>query len=494
MAPRTNNIVIIGSDLIGTSTAYYLSQSPNLDEDTNVILVEEDEVGGNSQKCGSGLIGGGGGGDVGSVDGTSTSLPDLTEFSLKLHSKLARAYDGILKWGYSPIEVHRAEFDHPASSSSFSSSPQGFATKSSSPSSPISTHFPALRSVHASSSAPSLPSTSTASSAVIDPVLLTRHLCSIFLSHPRCSLLIAEATSLTFAEEPRHGSSSSSPSSGATGEKRRVSGVNVVQKINGVEEIVHVAADSVLISTGSKLLSTSKTLLGGEAVHRLRLDERIAEERRECVVMKPREKIDPLALRVKVGQGERVGGKDSGLQNGSDFGGTLPGNPDVEIVIRDDGRVHICRTVPGTMSSGSSRSPSIRPRVSVNGHNRESDAGTDGKDIDGHTNHQPEPQQDLLTIVESITPHLKLSIGTLLISHTRHQVPFLTINAISSAEPGDPDAQAALAGPVDGFQGVWMGLSHRSDPTLGPGIGSILAEQILGVKSTTDINLDEFRP
>ncbi|WVF67195.1 hypothetical protein IAT40_001943 [Kwoniella sp. CBS 6097] len=469
MSHTTKNIVIIGTDLVGTSTAYYLSQSSDLDEKRNVILVEEGEVGGGSQRYGSGLIGE----TQGSVEHENGSLQELTEFSLRLHSKLARKYDGLLKWGYSPIDVQRAEAGSAESRYPTSGPNSDLDPTSTTINDPISTPFAALRLASPLSSLTAtsdISSTSIARSAVIDPVLLTKYLCSIFLGHPRCSLLIARATSLTFEDQPvaANGSSSSDVSS----ETRRVSGVNVVQKINGVEEIVHVAASSVVISTGSKLLSTSRSFLGEDAVQRLRLDERVGEETRESIVLKPREKINPLAMKVNVGS---------------------ESDKELAVVVRDDGRVHIGRFIPSIHQKQSENSATTKPHTdgnaSGNGH---SEGNMHADELD-----------DLLPIVEGLSPHFKSSRGTLLISRNKHKVPFLSPKSTSSTGgrqdgSGTPESgrssAAALVGAFDGFEGVWIALNHRSDPTLGPGIGYVLAERILGVNPTTDIDLAKFKP
>ncbi|WVQ94790.1 hypothetical protein IAU59_001873 [Kwoniella sp. CBS 9459] len=446
MPSTTKNIVIIGSDLIGTSTAYYLSQNAGLDEDTNVVLVEEGEVGGDSQQYGGGLIGG--------HDGNEESLQDLAEFSLKLHSKLARTYDGVLKWGYSPVDVFRAEIDRATPGP-----PRGtFESESTPAHDRISAHFPSLRSIQSSSSSSS--SSSIASSAVIDPTLLTRHLCSIFLSHPRCSLMIARATSLTFEDYQLD------PTTGSSGGRRTVSGVNVVQRINGVEEIVHVAASSVLISTGNKLLSTAQSLLGEEAVRSMGLAERIGQETRESVVLKPRERIDPLGVKVQV----------------------KPGSKEIEIVVRDDGRVHVCRSIESTDQARNTGNA-----LFVNGDTR-TDAVKAGLHADA-SGGQAEAREDLVSIIQGLSPHFGPSSGTSLISHDTHQVPSLSPKSISAAAKDEQGIEAAaLAGSVEGFQGIWLGLSHRSDPTLGPGIGYILAERISGVQPTTEYDVNEFSP
>lgn len=84
------------------------------------------------------------------------------------------------------------------------------------------------------------------------PNPLVNHLCSIFTSHPRASLVIAQAVGLTYT----------SPSSATDASaSRRVTGVEVLPTTNGRSRYV-IPADAVVLAAGPWLGKLATKLLG----------------------------------------------------------------------------------------------------------------------------------------------------------------------------------------------------------------------------------------
>ncbi|KAI4290201.1 MAG: hypothetical protein L6R35_000524 [Caloplaca aegaea] len=84
-------IVIIGAGIIGTSTAYYLSQSET--PPTNIHLIESSpELFGSASGYAAGFL---------ARDWFSAASTPLGRLSFDLHKKLAEKHNGYKKWGYS---------------------------------------------------------------------------------------------------------------------------------------------------------------------------------------------------------------------------------------------------------------------------------------------------------------------------------------------------------------------------------------------------------
>ncbi|WWC73312.1 uncharacterized protein I206_107279 [Kwoniella pini CBS 10737] len=319
---QPREIVIVGGGLIGVSTAYYLSKNSNLHSESKITLVEQDNVGAGNSGYASGLL--------------ERTEDELSQEGFDLHYKLSKDYKGDLKWGYKSIDLYKTT-SHSSSSSS------------SSLSSSIIT-FPFLPST-------SLIRTKT-ETAICQPFDLTRHLCGLFLTYPGASIVIAKATSCIFEDEVEvennekeekgisdmilnhtpciekitqffNGTDKEDNKNDNDNEKeenekinnnekirkRKIKGINVKQIINGVEEIIHLKANTLILSPGNDLINLSKNLFGEE----ISLNLKIKKKEWESIILKPKEKLNPLVIKF-----------DENKQN-------------LEMIFRDDGKVIISR-------------------------------------------------------------------------------------------------------------------------------------------------------
>ncbi|WVQ64094.1 uncharacterized protein L199_002253 [Kwoniella botswanensis] len=326
--PQPREIVIIGAGLIGVSAAYYLSKHLDLHPESKITLVEEENVGTGSSGYANGLL-------------VKDEADEMSMTGYDLHRSLAKDFRGELKWGYKAIDLYDANLDESSSSSSTTSL----------------SFLPPSTSIHHRS----LPT------AICQPSDFTRHLCGLFLTHPGASLMIARATSLTFFPPQSNGKPKERDegSVGGSGkERRRINGINIVQFINGVEEIVHLKADTIIVSTGIKTPLLLKTFLGQEI---RTTTKEIGQKEWEGLVIKPKERLKPCA--VKIGQGEAEG--------------------KVVMVVREDGTVIISRPLSSLSSSNNRDKP------------------------------------NLITYVESLSPKFASSNGTLILSQTKWSSPII---------------------------------------------------------------------
>ncbi|KAL9031304.1 MAG: hypothetical protein Q9196_000660 [Gyalolechia fulgens] len=84
--------VIVGAGIIGTSTAYYLSQSETLPSDIHLIE-SSPELFASASGYAAGFV---------ARDWFSPASASLGRLSFKLHRSLAKEHDGYNRWGYSP--------------------------------------------------------------------------------------------------------------------------------------------------------------------------------------------------------------------------------------------------------------------------------------------------------------------------------------------------------------------------------------------------------
>jgi glycine/D-amino acid oxidase-like deaminating enzyme len=85
------NIVIVGAGIIGISTAYFLSHSESLKDDSTITIIDQcPPASGASGKAGAFI--------ARNWSGGSTS--SLAELSFRLHDELAEKYHGTERWGY----------------------------------------------------------------------------------------------------------------------------------------------------------------------------------------------------------------------------------------------------------------------------------------------------------------------------------------------------------------------------------------------------------
>ncbi|KAH8732240.1 FAD dependent oxidoreductase-domain-containing protein [Phaeosphaeriaceae sp. PMI808] len=87
----TTTTVILGSGIIGLSTAYYLTESGNTDPKSIHLLDSSPEL----FRCASGLAGG-----FLAQDWFAPSVASLGALSYKLHAQLAETHNGRATWGY----------------------------------------------------------------------------------------------------------------------------------------------------------------------------------------------------------------------------------------------------------------------------------------------------------------------------------------------------------------------------------------------------------
>ncbi|OCF72530.1 hypothetical protein I204_06912 [Kwoniella mangroviensis CBS 8886] len=324
--PQAREIVIIGAGLIGVSTAYYLSKHLDLHPESKITLVEEENVGTGSSGYASGLL-------------IKEEGYEMSMTGYDLYRSLAKDFGGDLKWGYKAIDLYDANLDV-SSSSSFTTSHS---------------FLPPSTSIHHRS----LPT------AICQPSDFTRHLCGLFLTHPGASLMIARATSLTFFPPSSNGKPKERDEGSVGGcgkERRRINGINIVQIINGVEEIVHLKADTIIVSTGIKTPMLLKTLLGEKTQT---MTKEIGQKEWKGLVIKPKERPKPCAVRIS--QDEAEG--------------------EAMVVVRDDGTVYISRPLSSPSSSNN-------------------------KD-----------KSNLITYVESLSPKFASSNGTLILSQSKWSSP-----------------------------------------------------------------------
>ena len=85
--------VIVGAGIIGTSTAYYLSQPPSSTPPSSIHLVESSpELFASASGFAAGFL---------ARDWFSSPVASLGALSFDLHKQLAEENDGARKWGYS---------------------------------------------------------------------------------------------------------------------------------------------------------------------------------------------------------------------------------------------------------------------------------------------------------------------------------------------------------------------------------------------------------
>ncbi|KAF2032335.1 FAD dependent oxidoreductase [Setomelanomma holmii] len=90
-SPTNTPTVVIGSGIIGLSTAYFLSESGDTDPESIHVLDASSEL----FRCASGLAGG-----FLAEDWFAPSVKSLGALSFKLHATLANAHNGRATWGY----------------------------------------------------------------------------------------------------------------------------------------------------------------------------------------------------------------------------------------------------------------------------------------------------------------------------------------------------------------------------------------------------------
>ncbi|USP80839.1 FAD dependent oxidoreductase [Curvularia clavata] len=95
---QKRNIVIIGGGIIGSTTAYFLSQHPKFDvEKDQITLLEATKIAGGASGKAGGLLG-------------LWAYPScIVPLSYKLHQELAEKHDGAKRWGYRA--VHCGQID-----------------------------------------------------------------------------------------------------------------------------------------------------------------------------------------------------------------------------------------------------------------------------------------------------------------------------------------------------------------------------------------------
>ena len=87
-----NNTVILGGGIIGVSTAYFLSQSPEIPASSIHIVEAAPELFASASGFAAGFC---------AKDWYSSSVAPLGELSFNLHKKLAHENNGKENWGYS---------------------------------------------------------------------------------------------------------------------------------------------------------------------------------------------------------------------------------------------------------------------------------------------------------------------------------------------------------------------------------------------------------
>lgn len=91
------SVVIIGGGIIGLSTAYYLSQSPQTGNNKIYIIDSASELFLSASGYAGGFL---------ALDWFAPAVADLGALSFKLHRELARENDGQQKWGYAGSHVY----------------------------------------------------------------------------------------------------------------------------------------------------------------------------------------------------------------------------------------------------------------------------------------------------------------------------------------------------------------------------------------------------
>ncbi|KAL3236966.1 Tda3p RNJ42_01253 [Nakaseomyces bracarensis] len=99
-AAEKNHIVIVGAGIIGSCTAYYLTQHPDFDPSTHHITVlESREVAGGASGKAGGLL-------------ASWAFPQqIVPLSFQLHQELSDMYDGAKNWDYRRLTTVSLEAD-----------------------------------------------------------------------------------------------------------------------------------------------------------------------------------------------------------------------------------------------------------------------------------------------------------------------------------------------------------------------------------------------
>ena len=87
-----NNTVILGAGIIGTSTAYYLSQSPTTPPESIHLIESSPRLFASASGYAAGFL---------ASDWFSTPTASLGALSFRLHKELAEAHNGAEEWGYS---------------------------------------------------------------------------------------------------------------------------------------------------------------------------------------------------------------------------------------------------------------------------------------------------------------------------------------------------------------------------------------------------------
>ncbi|WWC64245.1 uncharacterized protein I303_106854 [Kwoniella dejecticola CBS 10117] len=498
---QPRDIVIIGGGLIGVSTAYYLSRHPDLHPESKITLVEQDNVGTGSSGYASGL----------SIKGKDA----LSAEGFDLHRELSRNHGGNLKWGYKEIDLYSSP-SHPALSSSTSMSTSTTTTIPFLPSIPVVQHRsqtaicqPSDLTRHLCGLFLTHPGASLviarATSCVFedeDPSFSKEGqgvgggLMEKLENHTPCVEKIAQFfTGGSGRSEGKEGAEDREKSMKVTNEKsdpsdipdatwtnneksdsgrsrkpsspsgspnssrrgRRVKGLNVVRVINGVEEIVHLKADDIVLSPGIELPQLSKILFG----QHVNLNMNVGIQEWEGVVLKPREKVKPLAVRLDLRpESKSNSGTDLELAKGNtdiEEAGKNGMGKGIEMVVRDDGKVVISRP-RSQRDSSISTSPSRSPSHDIYASNVESTS--------------------LLGIIESLSPRFKASNGTLVLSKSTWSTPIISGDSPLFGKFPDRDHdQDRGRGSGDGVEGVWYGIGGKT--VQAPAIGSKLASRIM---------------
>ncbi|WRT68841.1 uncharacterized protein IL334_005822 [Kwoniella shivajii] len=437
--PAKANIVIIGAGLIGVSTAYYLTRNQNIHPESSITLVEEVNVGTGSSGYSSGLLNKHEFGDGQEEEGESSNLnQELSNGGFQLHQQLSKEYQGDSNWGHREIDLYDVEIiDQTAKLNSNSTSPSSALSSSSSTSDPLS-FLPTISSTSVRRKGDS------SSTGYCQPSKLTRHLCGLFLSHPGATLLIAKAISITTSsgvgsdekvthDEAGKGTAFSSSSKADGNETdgsltsstnktstKRVTGVKVTRVVNGVEEIVNIPTDKLILSPGIKLSQLLKTILGGIETN-IDVDVR----KYERITIKPREKINPCCV---------VCGVLTDNNNNGQTRNERVDDREIEMIVKEDGNLIISRPSP-------SSSPSPSPL------NRSEDL-------------------DLQSFISNLSPKFQPSNGALVLSQTEWSSP-MTPN------------RRPLIQKIEEIDGIWIGVGGTT--TQGPAIGKKLAFSVSGI-------------
>lgn len=229
-------------------------------------------------------------------------IPGISQLGYDLHKKLAAEHGGAERWGYRALDTYVRS---PAPKDILMSLRRGVRRLIGMQ------RFSELmrQSVTVDESAPAQPSPvpwlphaishtlrgTTLSTAQAMPNPLVKHLCSIFTSLPRATLLMAHAVGLTFSE-----SSSDHADTDAAAE-RRVSGVEVQSFTNGQAKQT-LPADAVVLAAGPWLGNLGMKLLG----ERLGKELNVWGAQANSIILKTKEPLTAQAVFAKI----MMGGKE----------------------------------------------------------------------------------------------------------------------------------------------------------------------------------------